>query len=224
MIKAVVIDLDDTLCMTEAACFDIENDVLASLGRPPMPRDLHISTWGQVLLDAIPARSPGVDVQAFKEAYPPIKAKYVESGRLDSIPTENYKALDKLIELRKELMILTSRTHTELKHLLEPDHLLAGRVRRFYYRDNMQFHKPDPRAFSELLGSSNLRPEQCVYVGDSVSDAMAAKQAGLYFIANLESGLRQNKDFDGHSVDKFILRFPQVVDAVNSLDSSSTVR
>jgi phosphoglycolate phosphatase len=38
MIKAVGIDLDDTLCMTEAASFEMENAALAKLGHSPMLR------------------------------------------------------------------------------------------------------------------------------------------------------------------------------------------
>jgi len=219
MIEAVIIDLDDTLCLTEAVCFEMENAVLETMGRAPMSRELHLKTWGKPLFEIIATRSPGIDVEAFKETYHPIVAKYTESGRFDTIPEENYAALDQLIKLGKSLMVLTSRTHTELQHLLEPDHLLASRVQAFYYRGNMQYHKPDPRAFTELLRDSNLTPNQCVYVGDSTSDAIAAKEAGLHFIASLESGLRQRQDFDDLSVDRFIERFPGIVDAVLALDS-----
>lgn len=82
----------------------------------------------------------------------------------------------------------------------------------------MQFHKPDPRAFDELLAQHSLNPNECVYVGDSVSDAVASKQAGLKFIASLESGLRTREDFVGESVDLFIERFADIVSAVAELD------
>lgn len=102
--------------------------------------------------------------------------------------------------------------------MLAPDHLLASRVKAFYYRDNMQFHKPDPRAFEELLQTNSLRPDQCVYIGDSLSDAQAANDAGLKFIASLESGLRQKQDFDPHQVDAFVDKFPDIVGAIRSLE------
>lgn len=218
MIKAVVIDLDDTLCMTEAVSFEMENASLAKLGLPPMPRELHLRTWGKPLFEIITTRSPGVDVEAFKVAYHPIIAKFIKDGKLDAISEENYAALDELINMDKTLIVLTSRTHGELQHLLEPDHLLASRVKTFYYRDNMQFHKPDPRAFDQLLADYDFAPQDCLYIGDSVSDAEASKQAGLHFVASLESGLRQRSDFDGHPVDLFVNKFSDVVDAVKRLD------
>jgi len=53
MIKTVIIDVDDTLCMTEAASFALENTALVRMGRKPMPRSIHVETWGQPLFDAI---------------------------------------------------------------------------------------------------------------------------------------------------------------------------
>ena len=217
MIKAVIIDVDDTLCLTEAACFDLENDVLGQMGREPMTRAIHKSTWGRPLFEAIADRSPGVDVEQFKALFHPTIDRYVAEGKLDAIPDENYAALDKLIAAGKDVMLLTSRTHGELKHLLAPDHLLAARVTAFYYKDNMQYHKPDPRAFTELLQAHNLQPQECVYVGDSPSDAQAANAAGLLFIASLESGVRQKQDFTAYRVDAYIDRLPDIVGAVQRL-------
>ena len=219
MIEAVVIDLDDTLCLTEAVCFEVENNTLVEMGRPPMPRPLHVKTWGQPLFEAISVRSSGIDVEEFKAFYHPIVAQYTREGKWLSIPEENYAALDKLINLGKLLLVLTSRTHGEMVDLLKPDHLLASRVKAFYYKDNMQYHKPDPRAFDELIADNGLTAGNCVYVGDSVSDAVASKEAGLKFIASLESGLRQKSDFKPEQVDSFIYKFPDIVDAVVELEA-----
>lgn len=67
MIDVVVLDLDDTLCLTEEACFEMENEILRKMGRAEMARDIHISTWGKPLYEAILLRSPGVDLERFKE-------------------------------------------------------------------------------------------------------------------------------------------------------------
>ncbi len=219
MINALVVDLDDTFCMTEEVCFELENSVLAQLGRAPMDRKVHLKTWGKPLFEVIETRSPGVDVEAFKNLYRNLIAEFIASKKLDSISEDNYQALDSLIDLNKKVMILTSRSRDELRHLLEPDHRLASKIKAFYYRDNMKFHKPDPRAFDLLFHDFKLQPQQCVYVGDSVSDAVAAKKAGLYFIASLESGLRERSDFDGYGVDIFIDRFKDVVEAVQRLSN-----
>lgn len=218
MIEAVIIDVDDTLCLTEAVCFEMENEVLERMGRSGMPRSLHVSTWGKPLFEVITERSPGINVDAFKTAYHPVIAEYITAGKLDTIPDKNYETLDALIKIGKAVMILTSRTHGEARHLLEPDHLLATRVKAFFYHDNTQYHKPDPRVFTELLQTTHLLPENCVYVGDSLGDSQAAHGAGMHFVASLESGLRERQDFNPDYVDAFITNFPELYSAILRLD------
>lgn len=218
MIRAVIIDFDDTLCLTEAATFELENEVLVRMGRQPQPREIHKATWGKPLFEAITLRSPGVDVPAFQKLLVQAQAEWVKVGRVDAIPAENLQSLDALLDAHKELFVLTSRTHGEVAHLLEPDHHLASRVKMFYYRDIMPYHKPDPRAFDSLLQENDLDPEECVYVGDALSDAIAAKGAQMHFIACLEAGIRTRKDFNSQAVDVFAKRFVDVPAAVTQLD------
>ncbi|MFD1930994.1 HAD family hydrolase [Nonomuraea mangrovi] len=221
MIRAVVVDMDDTLCLTEAVCFELENEVLTRIGREPMSRGVHMSTWGQPLLDAMTRRSPGVDLTAFAAAYQVVLREYVGDGRLDVVAPENLRALDELAAEGRSVMLLTSRTEGEVEHLLAPDHVLAGRLSAVYHAGNTRFGKPDARAFDELLAATGLRPRQCLYVGDSPGDAQAANGAGLRFIASLQSGVRRRADFDAHHVDAFIDAFPDLVGAVARLDGQS---
>ncbi|MFI6294567.1 HAD family hydrolase [Nonomuraea sp. NPDC050790] len=219
MIRAVVIDVDDTLCLTEAACFDLENEVLALIGAAPMSRAAHLATWGQPLLEAMPLRSPGVDLAAFSAAYPAVLRAYVEDGRLDVVAGENLGALDALTAQGRALMLLTSRTETEVEHLLAPGHALTGRLAAVYHAGNMRHAKPDSRAFDELLAATGLEPRQCVYVGDSPGDAQAANGAGLRFVACMQSGVRRREDFAAYDVDAFIDAFPEVVEVVSRLEA-----
>lgn len=224
MIKAVIIDIDDTFSLTEAASFGIENSILERMGKPPMSRKVHLNTWERPLSEALAIRAPGIDVEAFRTAYLPLIEEYTRSGELEVISEANYTALDKLAEFGMSLMVLTSRDHNRIRHMLDPSHPLSHKVEAIYYQDNLTYRKPDPRIFDGLLADTGLLPEQCVYVGDAIRDGQAAKGAGLYFIANLESGLRQKQDFVGIPVDLFIRAFPDVVRAVRSLNSSSVTQ
>ena len=220
MIQAVIIDFDDTLCLTEEGCFGLENETLRRLGLAPMSREIHKQTWGQPLGEAILVRSPGVNLDQFWRVMPTVHEEFIRSGQVDVVTEESIAALDRLAKLNKKLMILTSRTETEVKHLIDPKHHLAGRLTAFYHKGNMEFHKPDPRAFDVIERDHGLRPSQCVYIGDLPSDAAASNGAGILFIASLESGLRQVADFSQYRVDRFINRFPEIVDAVQELDAS----
>ncbi|GAA4608566.1 phosphoglycolate phosphatase [Actinoplanes octamycinicus] len=217
MIRAVVVDFDDTLCLTEAASFALENEVLAEMGRPPMSREVHLATWGEKLLDAMRRRSPGLDLDRFAELFRIHNQRYLADGRLDVIPPENLAALDRLVLGGRTVLLLTSRTGEEVAHLLEPDHLLAGRVTGAYHQDNTRFHKPDPRVFDELLAETGLSPDQCVYIGDSPGDAVAAAGAGIRFVACLQSGVRRLTDFDPRHVTAAVSTFPEIVPIVEAL-------
>lgn len=218
MIKAVIVDVDDTLCLTEAASFDLENEVLAWMGRPPMPRTVHLSTWGEALLDAMALRSPGLDLSRFAELFPAAHQQYLAAGRLDVIPPENLEALDRIVEAGRTVLLLTSRAEREVEHMLAPDHVLAGRVSAAYHQGNTRFRKPDPRAFDELLAETGFTPDDCVYVGDSPGDAVASAGAGIRFIACLQSGVRRLDEFDPRWVTAAIDAFPELPAVVDQLD------
>jgi phosphoglycolate phosphatase len=213
----VIVDVDDTLTLTEEASFELENEVLARLGRPPMPRELHLATWGEPLLDAMPHRSPGLDLSRFADLFPVLHQRYLADGRLDLIPPENLRALDRLVEGGRTVLLLTSRAEAEVRHLLEPDHVLAGRIVGAYHQGNTRFGKPDPRVFDELLAETGYRPEQCVYVGDSPGDAVAAGGAGIRFVACLQSGVRRLDEFDPRYVTAAVDTFPEIVPVIGTL-------
>ena len=207
----MLLDVDDTLCLTEAVCFELENHVLGLMGRRPMTREIHIATWGAPMREAMTLRSPGIDVDAFIAAYEPLLHEHQADGRLDMISPQNLAAIDELVARQLDVMLLTSRTENEVAHMLADDHDLAERVSAIYHGGNTTHLKPDPRVFDVVLATHALQPEWCLYVGDSPGDAAAATGAGMRFVACLESGLRTRDDFAPFVVDAFVDRFADIV-------------
>lgn len=216
-LKAVIIDFDDTLVMTELACFVLENEALRRMGRQPMSRELHTSTWGMQIADAIKLRSPGIATNEYFTVANTVHQEMVDAGEIDVVPDENIAALDRLISQGLQLFILTSRTEDECQHLLDPDHHLASRFVHIYHSGNTTHLKPDPRAFKNLFEVHDLNASECVYVGDSPSDAVAANKAGMKFIACFESGLRTSEDFAHVTVDSSIQKFVDLPAAITSI-------
>jgi phosphoglycolate phosphatase len=211
MIKLALFDFDDTLCMTEEACFHLENEAAATLGFGPMTRELHQSNWGHPLSDAVHIRFPGIDAEAFFMAVKSLAPKYLADGKLDVISHENIQAIHDLKSAGMKVGILTSRTLVEAEHLLADGHFLNELLDAFYHRDNTDFTKPDPRVFAKPLMDFGVQPHEAIYVGDSVGDAHAAKNAGMPFIALLQSGIRTEEDFKDIAVDYFAYSFPDIV-------------
>lgn len=211
MIKLVIIDFDDTLCLTEEACFHMENEVANSLGFPSMSRITHQENWGKPLAEAIIKRFPGINADKFMEKLALTIPKYTKEGKLDAILPQNLQTLDKLKKSGKKLAILTSRTFAEVTHLLHEKHPLNKRIEMFYHRDNSDYVKPDPRVFDKILAHFKVKPSEAVYIGDALSDALVTNKAGIHFIALLESNLRSKKDFSKYKVDCFASKFPDIL-------------
>lgn len=213
MIKLVAIDFDDTLSLTEQATFAIENETAALMGFPPMSHEAHLKNWGKPLEQAIVERIPGIDPKEFMHKVIEIHQRYIAEGKADIITSENVAFLD---HIQQSLAILTSRTLPEIKHLLHKNHVLHARIEKFYHKDNSLFVKPDPRVFDQILKDFSVQPDEAVYLGDSIGDAMSAKGAGLHFIAVLESGIRTKEDFNDYPVDFFATTLPEALTYITS--------
>ena len=217
MLKAVILDFDDTLCPTEAAGFAFENEILKRMGRPPQERKLHQQAWGQPMFEAIKLRSPGVDVAQFHALASELWPLWVSEGKMDAVPQENLQVLDMLRYAGFFVCIVTSRMEDEVRHMLHKDHPLTGRIHALYYHEVLTHHKPDPRTFDVVLQTHALRPEECVYIGDSPGDAAAATQAGMQFIACLENGIRTVADFAQWPLDAVLSHFRDLPSCVAQL-------
>lgn len=210
-VDLAILDFDDTLAPTEKRTFKIENEIAISMGHMPMTRFAHQSNWGKPIDEAIAERIPGIDVSSFMAKWVELLPHYAIKGKVDVVPTENLQALDILRRRGINLAVLTSRTLAEMQHLLVPGHPLNGRISKFYFKDSSPFTKPDPRVFDLALKDFGVTPDKVVYVGDNLNDGLASRDAGIHFVASLESNLRTKKDFQQVPVRHFIRKFPDMV-------------
>lgn len=210
VIKLVILDIDDTLCLTEQVSFETENRIAVKMGFTPMTREMHLKNWGKRIHEAIMERIPGIDVVEFMDRFIKENEKLVKQGRLDNLSQSTIKTLALLKNMGKTMAIVTSRTHGEVKHFLSKSHIIQSYVTDFFYDGNLQYLKPDPRVFHEILSKFKIRPHEAVYIGDSVTDAKCAKEANLHFIAVLEGRIRVKDDFNGIGVDFFANTFSDI--------------
>jgi phosphoglycolate phosphatase len=218
MIKAVILDLDDTLFMSFDAAFVVVNMILREMDAQPLARETLAKHWGKPVHQAAKDWNLSVNPAVFATRFVAHFPAAVQDGVFDILTPQNLAALRELQKSGKMLFVLTSRVQGELAHLLDPRHELSALIKKFYYKDTMRYHKPDPRAFKLIEEEQHIAPDECVYVGDSIGDAVAATGAGLHFVACLESGLHTKNDFKPHPVSAFINSFHKIVDVVIQLD------
>jgi phosphoglycolate phosphatase-like HAD superfamily hydrolase len=216
MIKLVLLDFDDTICLSEESCFNFENEIAISMGLKPMDRTIHRITWGQNLKEAIKERIPGINAGEFMRRFDKMLPEAIKNGRMDAIPERNLAVLDKLKADGKKIAVVTSRSYIEVKPMISLDHPLGTRIDAFYHRDNSEHLKPDPRVFNKALYEFDVTPQETVYVGNALKDGFAAKGADLYFVAVLESELISKQDFANVNieVDAYADKFTDTLDFI----------
>lgn len=204
MKSTIVFDLDGTLFRNngEELCFHMENEALAAIGQPPMNRLDHIATWGQTISEALRVRAPHADLDAFLFALADVLTDYALRGEIDVISDDDLDTLYALKARGYRLMVLTNRGFHEVRHLFDLSHPLLDLVGPscFYHVDNIPRPKPDPVAFQPLLDQHGLTPGECVYVGDSRVDVLAAVGAGMDFVGCLNGDPKHLKRFEGFEV------------------------
>jgi isopentenyldiphosphate isomerase/phosphoglycolate phosphatase-like HAD superfamily hydrolase len=218
MIKLVIIDFDDTLCLTEEATYNLESQIGIEMGFPKMLRHIHKQTWGRPIEKVITERIPGIDAGEFMKKLEITMPIFVERGELDNVLPKNIQILKALKLKGKTIAMLTSRNYSELKHIMHDDHALQDVISSYQYQNNSEYLKPDPRVFEVFFNKYKVQPHEVVYVGDTISDAICSNGAGIKFIACLESGLKSREDFATLNVDYFVEEFTQIEKVIAEID------
>ena len=183
-IRAVLFDLDGTFADTAPDLARALNRVRAEQHLPPLPPEAarpHTSSGARGLLKA------GFGIAPEDEGYRALRDRFldfyeeelcVETRLFDGIP--ELLAKIKVRKLPWGIVTNKGKRFTEpLLRLLAVDHL-AGCV---VSGDSTAHIKPHPAPL--LLAASLLsqQPADCVYIGDDLRDAQAARAAGMHFVA-----------------------------------------
>ena len=183
-VRAVLFDLDGTFADTAPDLARALNRVRAERGLAPLPPEIarpHTSSGARGLLKA------GLGITPEDADYAALRDKFldfyeqdlcVETRLFDGIP-------DVLVKIRAWKLpwgIVTNkgkRFTAPLLRLLAVDHLAACVVSG----DSTPHVKPHPASLLFAASQLKLEPTACVYVGDDLRDAQAARAAGMRFAA-----------------------------------------
>lgn len=218
MIKLVIVDFDDTLCLTEEATYQMESRIGLEMGIPLMDREIHKKTFGKPIDEIISIRIPGINVPEFMKRLELMIPEYINKGILDNVSDYNLKTLLNLKAKGKTIGMLTGRSLMELKHVLSKDNPLSDIFSLSQYKDNSKYQKPDPRVFDIFFSTFNVKPSEVLYIGDSINDGVASNEAQIHFIASLESKNRTKEDFNDVKVEYFVNKFTELEEIINKLD------
>jgi phosphoglycolate phosphatase len=184
MIQCVVFDLDGTLINTLEDLRDATNDVLKEYGYP-----IHdvaaikemVGHGGFKLLErALPVGKNG-QIETAK-AFEKFKDYYEKRMTNKTKPYEEIENL--FLELENRGISIAVHTNkpqaaaTGIVRALFPDHSFVDVIG---YRSE-ETKKPDPHFTLEIAKQAGVEPENCLFVGDSLTDYRTGKNAGMQIV------------------------------------------
>ena len=217
--RAVVFDLDGTLVDTAPDLMRATNHVLETLGRRPITMDEVRSFVGHgaraLLIRGLAATGGIPDGYDVEPDYRRFVAFYSDNIAEGSVP---FPGLLPLLDRLKAEGIAMAVCTNKLEGL--SNQLLAALGMAHYFGavigpDTLGIAKPDPRPFHEAVARLRLRAPRAVMVGDSETDILTARNAGVPVIA-VPFGYtpRPVSDFNP---DRLIAHFDEAYAAIHDL-------
>lgn len=181
MIKAVIFDVDGVLIDSFEANLKFYQELLVKAGYKKPTREEYEKLFHATLTDVVKILTGSTDEREIKRVWEMGKNRAVRyPDELISTPNDLEKVLNHLKE-KYILAIVTSRLTGGFKKL---SHL--AKIESFFktivYYDDTTNHKPHPDPLLLAAKRLDLKPEECVYIGDAESDVKASKAAGMKVI------------------------------------------
>ena len=197
--RAVLFDFDFTLADSSEGIVVCMNHALGRLGLPPAPADAIRRTIGLDLHTALGILAG--------EEWRPREDEFLKHfvRKADEVMVASTTFLSGAARVLRTLHdagyrvgIVTTKYRHRVEDALERDGLRAL-VDVIVGADDVPRPKPAPDGLLQAAGALAVPTRDCVFVGDSVVDAMAARAAGVAFVAVL-SGTTTAEVFAGYPV------------------------
>ena len=173
-------DLDGTLIDTLGDLTAAVNHALGLMDRAPLPEAavrLIIGRGAKHMLEEGLHASGGVPDGAVERLYPELLEFYEAHIAVHSRPFPGMvAALDRLDALGVRAAVVTNKTE-HLARVLLGEFDLSGRMATIIGGDTLGVRKPSPEPIHAMI--QRCGGGRAVFVGDSIYDVMAAKNAGV---------------------------------------------
>ena len=201
MIRAVIFDIDGVLMDSFPANLKFFQDLMIKNGYPPPTVEEYKPIFHYDLMNAIKTLSGSTDETELQKMW--------EMGRSRQVPYDTSLAgvpagapeMVKLLSKQYKLGIVTSR----VRETTFVDEVLA-KLQKYFgavvsYQDTAN-HKPHPEPLLLAVSKLEVKPEECVYIGDVENDIECARAAGVKVIIYAPS-LRGQSDRPKQSNENF---------------------
>lgn len=181
--RLAVFDLDGAMADTAPDLIGALNDLLADEGLPPVAVEVARATAGRggkaLLRHGFEAAGRPLDEAGVEARFQPYLGYYerriaVESRLFPGLTG----ALDALEAAGWRFAVCTNKPE-RLARLFLGEMGVIGRFRALLGGDTLEARKPDPRHLLETIARAGGDPARAVMIGDTETDRLAAKSAGV---------------------------------------------
>ena len=196
-IQAILFDFDYTLADSSRGAIDCIGFALGQLGFAPAPDEAARRTIGLSLPDTLAALVGPQPAEVSAE----FARLFVEQAdRVMADKTVLLPDVRETVELLRAqglvLGIVSTKYRRRIETILQREGLRAP-FDVIVGGEDVAAHKPDPESLQWAIAQLGVGSDVVLYVGDSVTDAKAAKRAGLPFAAVL-SGVTPREAFSAY--------------------------
>ena len=195
-IQTIIFDFDYTLVDSAQGTIDGVNFAFEKMGLPIASDDAVRRTIGLSLPDILTALAG----EAYAEHVDEFTRLFLQRADETMVALAEFYAevpqtVKALRGLGIRLAIVSQKTRRYIQPILEKENLLEA-FEVIVGGGDAAF-KPDPEGLLLAVAQTGSVPANCLYVGDSVTDAETARRAGVAFIAVL-SGVTPRTAFEGY--------------------------
>lgn len=209
--KLLLFDFDYTLADSSKGAISCINYALEKMGL-------------DIVSDEIACKTIGLSLkQTFLELYNESNIDKInqftrlfinQSDRVMVDFTNIYESVPKTIKILKNNGIKLGIISGKFRYRIEETLMREGLLNIFDYifgGEDVACQKPNPEGIIKVIECSKLKPNEILYIGDSLTDAETAKNAGVTFIATL-TGVTKKEDFNNFNVYRYIDKISELID------------
>lgn len=214
--KAFIFDLDGTIFYTGAEMAQVGNRIFRSLGMKELPVASYMRYSGLGnggFFTGLLRESGGVEALSLVDTYEPLYTAYeAEAAKTDALfPYEGIPEVLRALKNRGyKIAVYSNKGHDACTGSVEM-HLGSDLFDLIQGFEPGMKSKPDPSGGLLISKKLGVKPEECVYVGDTEVDIQTGKSAGFYTVAVLW-GYRTKEYLEGFHPDLFIKKPEELLD------------
>ncbi|PKF63692.1 phosphoglycolate phosphatase [Psychromonas sp. psych-6C06] len=216
--QVILFDLDGTLIDSAPDLALAINHMLTSLGRETFSDDL-IRSWvgngAQVIVKrGLSGKADyddaDIDVALFDKSLEIFLNFYANNLCVDTVTYPNVRSTLKILKAQGyRLVIVTNKPFDFIEPILDGLQL-DGLFELCLGGDSLPVRKPDPLPLLHVCSKLGVTPEECVMVGDSKNDILAANAANMQSIG-LTYGYNYGEDIGEHNPDAVFSDFADII-------------